>query len=274
MGKRRILTAKGPRLGMRTTRIVMTREAQLGRRRLSYCEGGVGAPLLLIHGLGASSRWWFPLFPELTSANLRIVAPDLPGFGRTPGPAPSIPEAARVVIDLADHLNLAHFFLAGHSMGGAIAAQLAADFGGRVRRLVLIDSAGMPTAVSGRWLGRLAQPWSWCPPGFYGTLLGDVLKAGPRSMRAGVLELRRYDIRPALERIRPPTLVIWGERDSLTPLESGRKIAAALPQGHLEVVPRARHLPMVSDAGTTARLVVKFLREELRSSSSTVADEG
>lgn len=264
MGKRRILTAKGPRLGTRTTRIVVTRQLELGEQRLSYSEGGVGAPTILVHGLGASSRWWFPLFPELTSANLRILAPDLPGFGRTPGPTLSIAEAARLIIKFADHLGLPNFFLVGHSMGGAIAAQVAADFGGRARRLVLIDSAGIPTRVSARWIGRLVQPWSWCPLGFCRTLLGDALRAGPRNLRSALRELRRYDIRRQLVRIDAPTMVIWGERDTLTPLDSGRLIADGLSNGRLEIVPKARHLPMVSDPDATSRLIVRFFREELR----------
>lgn len=264
MGKRRILTAKGPRLGTQTTRIVVTRQIQLGEQCLSYSEGGVGAPTILIHGLGASSRWWFPLFPELTSANLRILAPDLPGFGRTPGPTLPIAEAARLIVQFADHLGLPDFFLVGHSMGGAITAQLAADFGGRARRLVLIDSAGIPIRVSARWIGRLMQPWSWCPLGFYRTLLGDALRAGPRNLRSAQRDLNRYDIRRQLDRIDTPTMVIWGERDTLIPLDDGRLIADGLSDGRLEIVPKARHLPMVSDPGATARLIVRFFREELR----------
>jgi len=262
LGKR-ILKAKGPRQGLQTTRMVVTRDLQLGRQRLSYSEGGVGAPIILLHGLGASSRWWFPLFPELTSAQLRIIAPDLPGFGRTPGPALPIKSAARIVVELADHHKLAHFFLAGHSMGGTIAAQIAADYGGRVRRLILVDSAGIPTRISARWIGRLMSPWTWCPLGFYTTLLGDAIRAGPGNMRAGVRELRRYDIRRLLDRVKMPTLLVWGERDGLTPLEQGREIAKGLPDARLEIVSKARHLPMVSDPGATSRLILKFLREEL-----------
>lgn len=267
MGKR-ILRAKGPRQGLQTTRVVVTRDLQLVRQRLSYSEGGVGAPIILLHGLGASSRWWFPLFPELTSAQLRIIAPDLPGFGRTPGPILSIKNAARIVVELADHHKLARFFLVGHSMGGAIAAQVAADYRGRVRRLILVDSAGIPHRISGRWVGRVMRPWTWCPLGFYRTLLGDVIRSGPSNMRAGIREVRRYDIRPLLERIHIPTLVIWGEKDGLTPVENGREITNGLTHGRLEIVSKARHLPMVSDPSETSRLMLNFLKEELGAVSS------
>jgi len=264
MGKRRIVTAKGPRAGMLTSRVVMRRELQEGNLRMYYFEAGVGAPLLMLHGLGASSRWWFPLFPELSSASLRLIAPDLPGFGRSPGPMLGIADAARAVIKLVDRMGLAHFFLCGHSLGGAIAAQIAADYGGRVRRLVLLDSAGVPGVGAGRALGRVVQFWSWCPLRFYSTFIGDMVKAGPFSLLNGVRELRDFDIRPALSRIRAKTLVIWGERDGLTPAAHGRTIVAGLPDGQLEIVPGARHLPMVSAPDAVSRLIVRFLAEDLK----------
>ncbi len=264
MGKRRILTAKGPRAGMLTSRVVMRRELQEGSLRLYYFEAGVGAPLVMLHGLGASSRWWFPLFPELSSASLRLIAPDLPGFGRSPGPMLGIPDAARAAMKLVDRMGLAQFFLAGHSMGGAIAAQIAADYGGRVRRLVLLDSAGVPGVGPGRALGRVLQFWSWCPLRFYSTFIGDMLRAGPRSMLSGINELRDHDIRPVLSRIRAKTLVIWGEKDGLTPSEHGRTIVEGLPNGQLEIVPGARHLPMVSAPEVVSRLIVRFFAEDLK----------
>ena len=264
MGKRRILRAKGPSHGFATTREVVPRQIQAGSYRLFYCEAGMGAPLIMIHGLGASSRWWFPLFPQLTSAHFRILAPDLPGFGRSPGPPVSIQDAARAVISLADHLGLGEFFMVGHSMGAAVATQIAAQHGGRVRRLVLVDSAGIPGIGPRLLVRRLLQPWTWCPAWFYRTLLGDAFRAGPRAMLAGIKELRAHDIRPALGRVRAPTLVIWGEKDTLTPPEHGRMIVAALPDGRLENIEGARHLPMVSDPDTVGRLIVRFLREDMK----------
>ena len=264
MGKQKILTAAGPRKGVRTTRLVVARRVRAGEHRFFCSEGGFGAPLVLLHGLGASSRWWYTIFPELTSENFRIVAPDLPGFGRSGGPALSVTAAARAVVELADRLGMAQFFLCGHSMGGAIAAQVAADVGSRVRRLVLMDSAGIPGRRGARWLGRLIQPWSWCPPGFYGTLLGDLLRARPRALIESAHHLRRYDIRPVLELVRAPTLIVWGERDYLTPLDHGRTMLEQLKNGRLEVIAGARHLPMVSDPATTSRLIVEFFKQDLR----------
>ncbi|NIR44696.1 MAG: alpha/beta fold hydrolase [Gemmatimonadetes bacterium] len=264
MGKRRVLTARGPIRGTDTTRHVVPRRLRVGSHRFHYVEAGMGAPLLLIHGLGASSRWWFPILPELSSAHFRLLAPDLPGFGRSPGPALNVEHAARSVVALADHLGLGQFFVCGHSMGGAIAAEIAANHPGRIRRLVLIDSAGIPGIGASRVLGRLVQPWSWCPGWFYRTLVGDVLRAGPKSMLRGIRELRRHDIRPTLNRVRSKTLIIWGANDTLTPAAHSELMLSALPDGRLELVPGARHLPMIRKPALTGGLIASFCREELK----------
>lgn len=265
MGKRKILTARGPHAGFETTRIVLPREVQTREHRLFYVEAGMGAPLLLIHGLGGSSRWWFHLFPGLTSASFRLIAPDLPGFGRSRGAFVEIPRAAKAVVELADRAGLDQFFACGHSLGGAIAAQMAADYKGRVRRLVLVNSAGIPGIGLGSWLARAAQPWSWCPLGFMSTMLGDIIRAGPRNMLAGARHLQRYDLRPALERIADlPTLVIWGAKDTLTPTSHGERIVSGLKRGRLELVEGARHLPMVSHADAVARTIAAFLSAGLK----------
>ncbi len=110
-------------------------------------------------------------------------------------------------------------------------------------------------------MGRLVQPWSWCPPWFYGTLIGDIARAGPRNLLSAMAELRSHDMRPILQRVRAPTLVLWGERDRLTPIEHGRRIVEGLPNARLEVIPRVRHLPMISKPDATSRLIVSFFQE-------------
>lgn len=263
MGKRRILKAVGPHNGQATSRVVIPREAKIGGRWVYFCEAGLGAPIVMIHGLGASSRWWFPLFPQLTSANFRVLALDLPGFGRTGGEMLRMGDAARAVIELVDRIGLGQFFLCGHSMGAVIAAQIAADYSARVRRVVLIDSAGIPGVGPARVLGRLIQPWSWCPAFFYRTLLSDMVRAGPRNLLSAMKFLNRYDVRPTLRRVRARTLVIWGADDQLTPVKHGQEIVASLGDGRLELIPKARHLPMVRYPSVVSKLIVDFFREDL-----------
>jgi pimeloyl-[acyl-carrier protein] methyl ester esterase len=83
-------------------------------------------------------------------------------------------------------------------------------------------------------------------------------------MMTGIKALRRYDIRPTLQRIRVPSLLIWGEKDTLTPPRLGRIMAEALGDARLEIVPGVRHLSMVSKADIASNLVVNFFKEENR----------
>ena len=262
MGKRKLLRAYGPASGLETSRLVVSRQLRLQAGPLYYCESGIGTPVVMIHGVGGSSRWWFSLFPSLNSSDFRAVAPDLPGFGGSPGPALPLKQAARAVLQLADHLKIDRFHLCGHSMGGAVAAHIAADHAARVRRLALIDSAGIPAFYTPRMLGRLLQPWSWCPLHFYPTLVGDVIRAGPFNLARASRYISRSDLRPTLRRITIPTLVIWGSKDRLIPLKDGERLAAELPQTRLETLDDARHLPMVSHPSKVGELLISFFRSE------------
>lgn len=263
MGKRRLTKATGPHDQLTTSRIVIYRQLRTDRLHIFYSEAGMGPPVILIHGLGASSRWWFPLYPQLSSDNFRALAPDLPGFGRSPGPPLPLHRAGRSVIEFADRIGLGRFFLCGHSMGGVVAAHIAAEYGPRVRRLVLIDSAGIPANHTPRVIKRLLQPWSWCPLRFYPTLVKDMLRAGPRSLVKALRYTNQSDIREELRRIQVPTLVIWGEKDRLLPLKDGDRLVSELGDARLETIAGARHIPMVSHPARVARLMVDFFGEDL-----------
>lgn len=237
----------------------MTGAVRAGGHRLHYIEAGGGAPLLLVHGLGGSGRWWSPLFPALTSSGLRVIAPDLPGFGRSEGPPRAADVAARILLELMDRLGIPRFSVAGHSMGGAIAVSLAARFGGRVDRLILMDSVGIPERQALRAIGQALRPWRWSSARILPWLVSDILRAGPRSLWWSSRQLLDQDVRPLLPRVRAPTLLIWGARDGLIPPEHAARFAAALPDARIVLIPRARHVPMVTEPARTARSMIEFL---------------
>lgn len=265
MGRRRPLTAIGPvRPGRMTIRTVLSREVEVQGWRLSYCEVGIGAPVLLLHGYAGSGRWWFPILPALSDAGFRAVAPDLPGFGRSKGSAPGLDEMARLLAHFVDEIGLGNFYLAGHSMGAAIGVRLAANLGRRVRRLVLIDSAGIPEGSTRRVIGQLARPWAWESLRFGPSLVLDVVRAGPRSLWRSARELRTYDLRPSLDRIQVPVLLIWGGRDRLTPPEHGEQIAARLHDSRMELLADARHMPMVTHPTRVTAAMARFLKKAAR----------
>ena|SRR5271165_4309935 len=121
-----------------------------------YVRGPVsGAPIVLVHGLGGRAEDWLNLAPYLVKAGYRVYTPDLLGFGQSEEPeneSYSIPDQAGVIVKFFDAVGLRQPDLAGWSMGGWIVQKVAADHPERVRRLVIVDSAGLrmpPTGTRG-----------------------------------------------------------------------------------------------------------------------------
>lgn len=228
--------------------------------------GGEGPPVILLHGLSGSSRWWKRNAPAL-AARHRVIAPDVIGFGRTrcPGRMPSIAELADVLAGWMEEVEIERAHVIGHSMGGQLAVHLAARHPERVARLVLVDSAGIPRprplapGALARFALGLAPPRRWGDPVFLPVIAGDALVAGPRVILQAVGRILRDDVRPLLSRIVAPTLIVWGEHDRVIPLEHGEELREEIAGSRLLVVPQAAHNPMVDHPGAFNTAVLDFL---------------
>ncbi|MEH1016764.1 alpha/beta fold hydrolase [Micromonospora sp. CPCC 206060] len=130
-----------------------------------YERRGNGTPLVLLHGIGHHWRAWLPVLDRLAAAH-DVVAIDLPGFGQSPVPATGLPrdmpEVVAAVVDICTALGLARPHVAGNSLGGAIALELAAA--GRVASATALSPAGFCTPVQLRWALGVLGPTGW-PPG-------------------------------------------------------------------------------------------------------------
>src|ERR1700757_673661 len=122
---------------------VHTHQATVRGRRISYADIGTGPVAVLVHGQGGSWQWWLRVLPTV-SAHRRIIAVDLPGFGGSDSIATGdvFSEHVATIIGLLDHLGLADAIIAGPSMGGLVALQVACDHPDRVSGLMLIDAGG------------------------------------------------------------------------------------------------------------------------------------
>ena len=258
--------------------------------RIRYIDAGHGAPVVLLHGLGASMYAWRKNLAAVAAAGFRVIAFDNRGFGLSDKPAAPYDNAAyaRLVVTLMDSLRLSDAVLVGHSMGGAIAAQVAIDYPSRVRGLVLVGSAGLGAGEPllfrmARWpvLGRVVLAFRG--RGFTGRLLratyfdpskvteADVDQyyapvAQPEYGRAllGVLRRFRFDaLEGRLDRIAAPTVVLWGEEDRWVPLRLGRALAAGITRSAFVSVPRAGHSVQEEAPGEVNHLVIRFLKDGL-----------
>ena len=258
--------------------------------RLRYIEAGRGTPVLLLHGVGASIYAWRKNIASMADAGFHVIAFDNRGFGFSDQPTTGYDNVAyaRLAVALLDSLHLADAVLVGHSMGGAIAAEVAIRYPQRVRGLVLMASAGLGTREP--LLFRVAR-WPIVGPlaaglrgrGFTARLL-KATYADPRKVTEddvdqyyapvardtygaalrGVLREFRFDgLRGRLDHIGCPTLVLWGSADRWVPLALGRALAAGIPRSALVIVPDAGHSVQEEAPQEVNRLVIKFLKEGL-----------
>ncbi len=232
-------------------------------QQLHYRVIGMGTPLVLIHGFGVSSYLWQWTLPYL-SAQHQVIVVDLPGHGRSTYVSPWCLRAmAPLLAQWLRSLQLPPVALMGQSMGGAIAAHLAASAPELISHLVLVSAVGVPLQTTYLQLVRRAFH-SFFQPGngsYPVELVRDILRPRPRVLWQAGHEVARSDFQRELATIMQPTLIIWGERDVLLPISLGYALQAALPHARLNTFPHCGHRPMLAEPALFSKLVLDFLHE-------------
>ncbi len=225
---------------------------------------GGQAPLVLVHGLGVSSRYMMPL-AELLAAGRPVYAPDIPGFGESDKPRRTldIHEQAEFLAGWMPALGLDRADFLGHSLGCQVVADLAFHHPERILRLALaaptIDAAGrsLPQELGRLLLDSWREPFSLVP-----IVVVDYWKAGLgralRTLRHALAD-RIEDKLPSLPM---PALVLRGERDPVVSERWTERVRDLLPQGRLAIVARAAHAFHYSSPREVADLLIRFLDED------------
>jgi pimeloyl-ACP methyl ester carboxylesterase len=230
--------------------------------------------LVLVHGNGDEADTWRHVFLTLAQ-HFRIVAPDLPGFGRSQGKDPSILGFARWLFDLVSQLGLKRVHLLGSSLGGVVAAQFAANYPAQTSSLCIVGGASpalgnlhatnavkplLEEGVGEAYYNGLRQT---DPDVAFATLrpyyanLEALPKSDQNFLRARVWErvqsntqrdaffaaLRSLFAPSAPLEIAVPTRLLWGQFDQIVPLEHGKMIQQQIPNTPLAIIPQAGHLP-------------------------------
>lgn len=266
-----------------------SRRMELPDAKVHYWRGGVGAPLVFVHGFGteASVNWYQQMVGCVP--HFDVVAPDLPGFGGSDRLTTTncITLQVRCLAALLDRLGLERIALVGHSMGGWISLAFAATYPERVERLVVVDAAGLrfepdltlerallPQTVDDvRLLIRANFQRVVRVPTF---VLRDLLRVARRDVapRTELLQRLVYGdehLDDRLSLIAAPTLVVWGRADTLTPPALGERIAAAVPNARLVVYDDCAHSPNVEQPARFNRLLLDFLRESVAADRDVAA---
>ncbi len=257
------------------------REIEAGGRRLRVLDlgGGSATPVVLVHGFGADLNAWMFNQPALAGSR-RAIALDLPGHGgsvKVVG-AGDAEIFAGAVSDVLAAFDLDRVHLVGHSMGGAIAIEVARQQKERVASLTLIASAGLGPEINGAFIDGFVrlQRRREAPE-----LLAALVHDPALISRAMIEELLRYkrldgvdaalatiarawfaqgsqvlDLRPALAALSLPVQVIWGHDDRIIPVAHAEALAGTLP---VHILDQVGHLPQMEKAGEVNRVIARFL---------------
>jgi pimeloyl-ACP methyl ester carboxylesterase len=223
---------------------IEAKNLQVRSGTIHYQATGAGEPVVLLHGLSGSGRWWRRNV-EFLAQRFRVYMVDLIGFGHSRGQRFALGEASQVVLEWMDRLGIARANVIGHSMGGYITIELAANHAERVKKIVLVDALALPMSRSLlRNAARLVHALRYMPFNFMPVLVGDAFLAGPGTLIRAGREILQADIRDELQRIEAPAMIVWGEKDTLLPLQLGKLMKLHMPQAELCVIPGAGHNPM------------------------------
>jgi pimeloyl-ACP methyl ester carboxylesterase len=245
--------------------------------RVHVLQGGSGAPLLALHGAGGSQGWL--RYHQALAEYFTVYVPSHPGYGPSERPdwLDTMTDMAHFYLAFIDTMGVDQLALLGTSMGGWLAAEIAAMAPERLSRMVLVDAVGIKPEV-----GEIAEilmcsredaaklrfyDTSQVPD--YDTLFNRELTPEERDMQFANQEMatrlcwRPYMHNPKLpyylRRVQTPTLVVWGRQDAIVPVNCGEIYAREPPNARLHVIDNCGHAPHNERPDAFLQAVVPFL---------------
>ena len=248
---------------------------RVGNVNLNLHRAGQGAPILFLHGAGGISEWT-SFFKNLSQTH-DVWAPDHPGFGLSDDPSfiNNMSDLVIFYLDFLDtHAPKGGFHLVGHSMGGWLAAEIAAQNAQHVNSLTLISSAGLQ--LEGVPMGDI---FIWSAEESVKKLIFDPiiqekrLNYQPTPEEAEIIAKNKFtfaklarqprlfnpELKNRLNRIKVPAQIIWGEHDGLIPKEYAKLWSKALNTDTCTVLSQCSHSPANEKPLETAHLIKVFI---------------
>lgn len=224
--------------------------------------------LIFIHGAGGNGGHWIYQLSGIKDYNL--IALDLPGHGRSEGVATdSITVYREFVWQFTQILNLRNFIVVGHSMGGAIALDLALTYPEFCKGLIIVDS-GAKLRVNPALLELLAKgekPFDTIKFCYSKKASPDLLAKANQEMKkvpsnvffADFKACDEFNIADRVQSIKCPTLTICGQEDQMTPSKYSEYLAKNLPQSNLIYISDAGHMTMLEQPYQVNKAIHNFL---------------
>ena len=256
-----------------------------GKITTFYLSAGKGDPLVMLHGAGGGAVLWGPII-NLLSKHFHIIAPDVVGYGESDKPEALYDKKffSTWLRNFCDSLNIEKMNLLGNSQGGAIAIQFALDNPGKVKKLILVDSAGLgswgisPVAMfkmaaanifpTKRTIQNIVKYLVHKNHGFPGDDGIDYLIEVIRSPggRLPFVNGKGKVVGPfssdQLSQISNPTLIIWGAKDRILPVGHGKKGHEKMPDARLKIIPDTGHTPFIDRPEEFKDIVLHFIKSE------------
>lgn len=224
---------------------------------INYIDEGNGTPVLLLHGWGSSCEVYRGIINSLKS-RCRLIAPDFPGCGKSGIMANpwTVDDYADFVLKFINAVGISNPIMFGHSHGGRVTLYMVAKGMVQPPKIVLLDAAGLIPKKSFKQKLRaksfkIIKRTLTLPviKKFSGGLLEKArhhygsadYNAAPEVLRKTLVSLVNCDIRDILPNIKCPSLLIWGENDTATPLEDAKTIEKLIPDAGLCVIKGTGH---------------------------------
>lgn len=254
---------------------------------MSYRSMGSGTPILFMHGLlGSADSWVFQMLD--LSTRHRVIAWDAPGYGQSSEIEPDLDAFAEQLRGLISALSLSSLTVVGHSMGGTLAARIAADPAPQMDRLVLscthpgygeprdtppteklLDRIETLKKQGGEAYGRgRATHMVAHPVDAFLLEVAAYVAAGtaPDGLFTATRMLQFADLRPFYRKIKIPTLVLFGGKDPVVRPDLSAELKALTPNATHTTLPNVGHAPYLEDAKGYEAVLTPFIESSHNSS--------
>ncbi|HHV26398.1 alpha/beta hydrolase [Anaerosalibacter bizertensis] len=249
--------------------------AQIEGLDIHYSVEGKGSNVLLLHGWGANIDTMMPIF-NLLKKDFKVYALDFPGFGESQEPKEiyGVYDYARITKKFIDKMGMEEVILIGHSFGGRVSIVLSSQYNNLVKKMVLIDSAGL---IPKRSLKYYIKVYSFKTLKFLYNILffwkdnkermekfykkfgSTDYQEASGIMRRILVKVVNEDLEPHLKDIKASTLLIWGENDTATPVYMGEIMEKKIKDSGLVVLQGAGHYSYLDDFRRFSVILKTFL---------------
>ena len=244
--------------------------------KINYRHTGTGSPVILMHGWGCDSST-LGLFERVGAEHHEVFNIDLPGFGKSDEPPTDwgVEEYVQMLEEFVSLLNLDNPIVLGHSFGGRVAILYSSR--NPVRKLVLVDAAGVKPRRSLKYYMKVYsfKFAKWLYPNIVGRKRAAEIIEQMRSrrgscdynrcspvMRRVMVKVVNTDLREHMPKIKAPTLLIWGEEDTATPMRDAQIMRKLIPNAGLVSFPGAGHFSFVDNPFQSAASFRRFILSE------------